>query len=124
METDKKKIFFNTVFWGFILWLFGYVLGIALFPFVPKETLGWYITPFGVSFTLWVLFKKIKRDSFGCYVGLGIFWVIIAVTLDYIFIVKLFKSVDYYKIDVYAYYALTFVLPVVVGWYKKTKGQF
>ena len=122
METNKGKIFLNTVFWGFILWLFGYVLGIVFFAFVPKDAIGWFVLPLGVIFTLWVLFKKIERESFGCYIELGIFWVIIAVVLDYFFIVELFKSTDYYKPDVYVYYILTFVLPVIVGWYKFKKS--
>jgi len=118
METNKGKIFLNTVFWGFVLWLFGYILGIAFFAFVPKDAIGWYILPLGVFFTIWVLFKKIERGSFVCYIGLGIFWVIIAAVLDYLFIVNLFKATDYYKPDVYVYYILTFVLPVAVGWHK------
>lgn len=123
METNKGKIFLNTVFWGFILWLFGYILGIVFFAFVPKDAIGWFVLPLGVIFTLWVLFKKIERESFGCYIGLGIFWVIIAVVLDYFFIVELFKSTDYYKLDVYVYYILTFVLPVIAGWYKFNKSE-
>lgn len=119
---DKKRIFLNTLFWGFILWLFGYMLGFIFFAFIPQETIGWYVMPFGILATLWVLFKKIKRDSFGCYIGLGIFWLIIAIALDYIFLVKLLKPVDgYYKLDVYLYYALTLILPLVVGWLKTNK---
>ena len=119
---NKKQIFVNTISWGFILWLFGYILGIVLFAFVPKDQIGLYITPIAVVFTLWVLIKKIKREQFLCYFGLGLIWTVMAATLDYIFIVKLFKSADYYKPDVYLYYILTFVLPMVVGWYKKSKG--
>lgn len=119
---NKKRIFLNTLFWGFILWLFGYMLGFIFFAIVPQETIGWYIMPFGILAILWVLFKKIKRDSFGCYIGLGIFWLIIAIALDYIFLVKLLKPVDgYYKLDVYIYYALTLTLPVLVGWFKTNK---
>lgn len=118
MAADKKKIFINTVFWGFILWLFGYVLGIIFFSFVPKELIGWYILPFGVIFMLWVLFKKITREERMCYFGLGLIWTIMALVLDYIFLVKLFKTTDYYKLDVYVYYVLTFLLPMAVGWYK------
>lgn len=116
-EVSKVKIFINTLIWGFILWLIGYVLGIIFFAFVPKDLIGWFILPIGVIITLWVLFKKIKRDSFGCYIGLGVFWVIMAMALDYIFIVKLFNSANYYKPDVYLYYFLTFALPGAVGWY-------
>jgi len=57
-----------------------------------------------------------------CYVGLGVIWTIIAVALDYVFIVKMLNSPDYYKLDVYSYYILAFSLPVIVGWYKKIKG--
>ncbi|PIZ99439.1 MAG: hypothetical protein COX77_01475 [Candidatus Komeilibacteria bacterium CG_4_10_14_0_2_um_filter_37_10] len=121
METNKRKIFLNTIFWGFILWLFGYVLGLIFFAFVPPELIGWFILPLGIIATLWVLFKKIQRQSFSCYIGLGIFWAVMAIVLDYIFIIKLFQSTDYYKLDVYLYYVLTFLLPVIVGWYKLKK---
>jgi len=119
----KKQIVINNIFWGFILWLIGYILGIVLFPFVPKEQIGFYILPFGIALTLWVLLKKIKREELMCYIGVGVFWTAIATLLDYLFIVKLFRSTDYYKPDVYLYYALTFLLPILVGWYKKSKGQ-
>jgi hypothetical protein len=122
MTTNKGKILLNTLFWGFILWLFGYVLGIVFFAFVPEEQIGFYILPLGVAFTLWVLLKKIKREEFMCYIGLGVIWTITAVLLDYLFIVKMFQSADYYKPDVYMYYALTLILPIAVGWYKKSKG--
>jgi len=121
METNKGKIFLNTIFWGFIVWLFGYVLGFIFFALVPKSVLGWYIMPFGIAFALWVLLKKIKREKFMCYVGLGVIWMIMAVALDYVFLVKLLKAADYYKLDVYIYYILTFTLPIVVGWYKLKK---
>ncbi|MCU0652959.1 MAG: hypothetical protein MUD10_01745 [Candidatus Pacebacteria bacterium] len=121
METNKGKTFLNTVFWGFFLWFFGYVLGFVFFAFVPKAVIGWYIMPFGVIATLWVLFKKIERESFGCYIGLGVIWTLMAAALDYVFLVKLLGAADYYKLDVYFYYALTFVVPVAVGWYKLSK---
>ena len=116
MEKNKGKIFLNTVFWGFILWLFGYALGFVFFAIVPKDQIGWYILPLGVAFMLWVLFKKIKRDEFMCYIGLGVIWTLMAMALDYIFIVKLLQSAGYYKPDVYVYYALTLLLPIAVGW--------
>ena len=122
METNKVKIFLNTVVWGFALWVFGYVLGFLFFALVPKELIGWYITPFGIAFTLWVLLKKIKREEFMCYIGLGILWTVLAVILDYVFIVKMLNSANYYKLDVYFYYASTLILPIIVGWYKKSKG--
>ena len=118
MEKNKGKIFLNTLMWGFILWLIGYALGMVFFAFVPKDLIGWYILPIGVIITLWVLFKKIKRESFVCYIGLGVIWTILAILLDYIFIVKLLNSASYYKLDVFVYYTLTLLLPILVGWYK------
>ena len=121
VQVNKGKIFLNTVLWGLALWLFGYVLGFVFFAFVPKDVMGWYILPFGILATLWVAYKKISREEFTCYIGLGIFWTIIAVVFDYLFIVKMLNATDYYKLDVYIYYILTFVLPVIVGWYKFKK---
>lgn len=124
METNKGKIFANTLIWGFALWLFGYILGMLFFVAMPKNMIGWAIMPFGIAFTLWVLFKKIKRSEFGCYIGLGIIWTLLAILLDYVFIVKALGSSDYYQFDVYLYYVLTLALPIAVGWYKKSKGEF
>jgi hypothetical protein len=117
-QAGKGKIFLNTLFWGLMLWLFGYVLGMIFFAFVSKDMIGWYILPLGVIFMLWVLLKKIKREEFMCYFGLGLIWTIMAVILDYVFVVKLLKAVGYYKLDVYVYYVFTFILPMVVGWFK------
>lgn len=116
-----NKQFLKDAFgWGFVLWLIGYALGILLFAFVPPSVLGWIIMPIGIIITLWVLFKKVKADSFQYYVLLAIIWTLIAVIFDFLFIVKIFKPTDgYYKPDVYLYYTMTFVLPLIVSWRKK-----
>lgn len=44
----------------------------------------------------------------------GVIWVLIAIVLDYLFIVLLFQA-NYYGPDVFVYYALTFLIPVGVG---------
>jgi len=117
---DKKKVFLNTLKWGFVLWLIGYVLGFVFYAFVPANLIGWAIMPFGVGITLWVLFKKIEREKFQCYFGLAVVWTLMAVILDYFFIVKMLKPADgYYKPDVYLYYMMTFILPIAVGWVKE-----
>ncbi len=117
------KSFLNDSFkWGFILWLIGYVLGIVLFPFLSPSLLGWLIMPIGILVTLWVLRKKVKVSSFQHYFLLAVIWTLIAIIFDYFLLVKLFKPADgYYKFDVYLYYALTFILPVLVGWKKSYK---
>jgi hypothetical protein len=118
----NKQFLKDSVGWGIILWLIGYVLGIILFAFVPPAILGWVIMPIGVIITLWVLFKKVKGGSFGYYLGVATVWTVIAVAFDYFFLVKVFKPAGgYYKPDVYLYYILTFILPVIAGFRKKSK---
>lgn len=88
---------------------------------------------------LWVLFKKVhpvkslpqqgatesqfngvKGDTFQYFLLLAIFWTLIAIVFDYFFLVKALKPADgYYKLDVYLYYGLTFILPLFAGWRKQ-----
>jgi hypothetical protein len=113
-----KKLM-NLFGWGLILWLIGYLLGILFFMFIPAYLIGWEIMPFGILITLWVLFKKIKSSSLSFYLQIGVIWTLIAIFFDYLFIVKMLNPVGgYYKIDVFIYYFLTFILPIVVGWFK------
>ena len=112
----------SALLWGFVLWLVGYVLGIVLFFVVPVAYVGWVIMPVGVLFTVWVLSRKIRLSSRYEYIFLGVVWTAIALVCDYFLLVQVFKPADgYYKLDVYLYYVLTFVLPVLVGWRKGAK---
>jgi hypothetical protein len=55
---------------------------------------------------------------------LAIIWTVIAVVFDYLLIVKAFKPADeYYKLDVYFYYTLTFVIPLAISWWKNAKSN-
>jgi hypothetical protein len=118
----NKQILKETISWGIGLWLIGYILGIILFMMIPPSLIGWVITPIGSVITLWVLFKKIKSNSLNYYLMLAVTWTIIAIVFDYFFLVKVFKPADgYYKLDVYLYYALTFIFPLIVWWIKKIK---
>lgn len=118
----NTRFFRDTFGWGFLLWVFGYILGIILFMLMPASIIGWVITPIATIVTLWVLMKKIESSSLLYYFLISIIWTAIAVIFDYFLIVKAFKPKDgYYKPDVYLYYALTFILPIVVGWYKQQK---
>lgn len=115
----NRKLLKDALGWGIGLWLFGYILGIIFFPFLPNAILGWAIMPLGTAAALWILFKKIKGDSIKYYLLLGIAWTLIAIVFDYLFLVKLLNPADgYYKLDVYLYYLLTFLLPLLVGWRK------
>jgi len=118
---ERIKILKNTIFWGTILWFIGWTMGVMLYKSVPTEMIGWIISPIATLITIWVLFKKIHREKFMCYVGLGVIWTILAIILDYIFNVKLFNIANYYKLDIYIYYALTLILPIIVGLIKFRK---
>jgi hypothetical protein len=112
----NKQFFKDTLGWGFLLWVLGYILGIMLFMVVSTSIIGWIITPIATIITLWVLIKQIKSSSFQYYLVVGIIWTILAIVLDYFLIVRAFKPEDgYYKLDVYLYYALTFFLPIIIG---------
>lgn len=119
-KTKKKQFYIDAFGWGFVLWLIGYLLGMILFFLVPVDMLGWVILPIGTIITLWVLLKKIKGDSFNYYLQLAIVWTLIAIVFDYLFIVKTLNADGYYKLDVYLYYALTFILPLAAYWRKKS----
>lgn len=120
----NKQFYKDALGWGFILWLIGYILGMVLFAVVPVAVLGWIIMPIGTIITFWVLLKKVKADSFQYYLFLAIIWTLIAIVFDYLFIVKMLKPADgYYKLDVYIYYASTFIIPFIVGWRKQFKIQ-
>lgn len=111
-----KQFVQDALGWGFVLWLIGYLLGIVLFPLVPNSIIGWVIMPIGIVLALWILVRKVSAKQFEYYLLLSVVWTLIAVVLDYFFLVKLFKPADgYYKLDVYLYYALTFILPLLVG---------
>jgi len=109
----------STLLWGFTLWFIGYLAGFMLFFVVPKDYIGWIITPFATVLTIWVVIKKIRRPELVCYFGLGLVWIIMTTVLDYIFLVKLLNTGNsYYKPDVFLYYILTFTLPIIVGYWK------
>ena len=109
----KGQLLKDSLGWGFILWLIGYALGIVLFFVFPPLLIGWVILPIGLIITLWVLLKKVEGITLRYYLTLAVIWTAIAVVFDYLFIVKAFKPADgYYKLDVYLYYVLTFVVPL------------
>lgn len=118
----QKQLLKDSLGWGILLWLIGYLLGMVLFFVIPPSLIGWVISPIASVFTIWLLIKKIKGKTFSYYFLLAIVWILLAIILDYLFIVKLLKPTDgYYKLDVYLYYLLTLVLPLIVGWWKTKK---
>ena len=104
---------------GTVLWLIGYLASLVLF-FTPfAGIMGWILialfTPVTVAITWW-WFRQRECLPVRYYAGVGFTWVLIAVVLDYLFIVLLFQT-TYYGFDVFVYYAVTFLIPVGVGLY-------
>jgi hypothetical protein len=119
-----KQLVTDALGWGLILWLIGYALGLLLFFALPVTLIGWAILPVGVIITFWVLFKKIRREDFRYYIMLAVAWTIIAIACDYVFIVVALKPAGgYYKPDVYLYYVLMFVIPLIAGWWKSSAAR-
>jgi uncharacterized membrane protein (DUF485 family) len=109
--------------WGSLLWLFGYALGFVFFPLAPMNLIGWYVMPIGLAFTALVLWKWVRADTLAAGLVIGVTWCVIAVILDYVFIVKLLNPPDgYYKLDVYLYYASAFLMPVLAAALRRKFG--
>ena len=108
----------DTLGLGTGLWLIGYLASLLLFFSPFEDSMGWIITVVFTPVTIaiaWWWFRA--RDlPLTYYLMVGLAWTVIAVVLDYLFIVRLFQA-TYYEIDVFVYYALTFLIPVGVGLY-------
>jgi len=112
----SKQFLKDALSWGFVLWLIGYALGFILFAFVPAFLIGWFIMPIGTVITILIAFKKIKGTTLQYFLAVAAVWTMIAVVFDYFFLVKVLNPAGgYYKLDVYIYYILTFVIPMIAG---------
>jgi len=103
---------------GIALWLIGYLASLLLFFSPFAGIMGWVLlivcTPVTIAVAL--LWFRARDLVLTYYAGVGIAWTVIAVVLDYLFIVLLLHA-TYYGPDVFVYYALTFLIPVGVGLY-------
>jgi hypothetical protein len=113
-----KQILKDTAGLGIVLWLVGYLASLALFVSPYAAIMGWILlvvcTPVTIAVAWW--WFKARDLALSYYAGVGAAWAVIAVVLDYLFIVLLFQA-TYYGFDVFVYYALTFLIPVGVGLY-------
>ena len=108
----------DTVGLGTGFWLIGYFLSLVLFFSSFASIMGWIITavftPVSIVIT-WCWFRA--RDlPLTYFIWVGLIWTVIAIVFDYLFIVQLFQTA-YYSLDVFVYYALTFLIPIGVGLY-------
>jgi hypothetical protein len=112
----KSRIIDIFVF-GILFWLIGFIASMILFPFVPKNFLGWILCIIFTPITCVIAYYRFKNRELKlfCYFMTGVFWALIAIILDYIFLVKLFNIADYYKLDVFVYYTIMFLIPLIIG---------
>ena len=112
-----KQSIKDTAVLGTALWLIGYLASLVLFFTPYAGVMGWILlaifTPVTIVIVLW-WFKKRERLPLQSYAGVGGAWMLIAIVLDYLFIVLLFHA-NYYGTDVFVYYAVTFLIPTGVG---------
>lgn len=115
----------DTAILGTLFWLIGYLASLLLYFLPVPYSIGWVLLVIFTPFTIWVTWWWFKRRGplpLSYYAGVGIVWMLLAIVLDYLFIVKLFNAVEYYVPDVLLYYALMFLIPVGVGIYLERKS--
>jgi hypothetical protein len=116
IESSAKKKFIDTVGTGAVLWAIGYALGMVLFAFVHVAIIGWIIIPIMVPITAYASFWRLKTAKSISYIlVVATAWTVVAVAFDYAFLVSAFNVQNYYDFDVMIYYALTFLLPALIG---------
>jgi hypothetical protein len=113
----NRTMLVDALLFGFLVWLVGYLGGIALYFVFSPDILGWVLfvifTPIIVLLCYWRFGKR--REVISYYVLVAAVWLIIAVVCDYLFLVRFLNPQGYYKLDVYVYYASTFLIPFLVG---------
>jgi len=111
---------------GTSLWLIGYLASLVLFYTPYAGIMGWILIAIFTPVTIviaWWWFGKREPLPLQYYALVGIAWMLIAVLLDYLFIVLLFQA-SYYEPDVVVYYTVTFLIPVGVGLYlNRTRNE-
>jgi hypothetical protein len=115
----------DTLGLGTFFWLIGYLASMVLYFSPFSSSMGWIILVIFTPFTIWVTwwwFRQGDLLTLQYYTSVGFSWTLIAIVLDYLFIVQLFKSATYYAADVYLYYILMFLIPVSIGIYLNRAG--
>jgi hypothetical protein len=126
-QTNRMhQVLRDTVGLGILFWLIGYLASMVLYFSPFSSSMGWIILVIFTPFTVWVTwwwFRQRDPRSLQYYAVVGFSWTLIAMVLDYLFIVLLFKSGTYYAADVFLYYILMFLIPVSVGIFLNRAGS-
>jgi len=117
MERKTKTKLIDTLGLGFVIWLIGYIASILLWGFISHDILGWVIFVIFIPLMAYMPYRRFRsrKETAGYYLLVALAWLLIALVFDYLFIVKLFDAKDYYKLDIFVYYAVTFLAPLLIG---------
>jgi len=112
-----KAMLVDALLLGFLVWLMGYLAGIALYFVLSPDVLGWVLFAIFAPIVIFLCYWRFRnrKEGISYYLLVGAVWLLIAVVADYLFLVKLLNPPAYYKLDVYVYYASTFLIPFLVG---------
>jgi len=122
---DLKTKLVDTLGLGIGFWLIGYIASMILFFIIPGNVLGWILFVIFTPICLYVSYLRFRKrtEDISYYLVIAVIWAVIALILDYIFIVIAFHSQGYYKLDVFVYYATTFIIPLFIGWKYGRNGK-
>jgi hypothetical protein len=120
-----RRVLADTVGVGAVLWAIGYALGIISFAFVPVAMIGWVVIPVMIPVTAFASFTRFRAGEKSVYYILIVSatWTAVATAFDYVFLVSAFDVQTYYDFDVMLYYALTFLIPALIG-FRCRKSRF
>ena len=113
-----EQVLRDTLGMGVLLWLAGYLASMAVyFSSLPYNLWGRVVLVLYIPFAIWATAWYFTGRSLPLwyYAAVGIAWSLAAIVLDYPFIVLRFGAFRYYTPDVYLYYALMFLIPVMIG---------
>ena len=119
----SKRMLIDAPILGFLIWLIGYLAGMVLYFFVPTDVIGWILFAIFTPIVILICYRRFSKrsESISYYAAVSVIWLVIAIVFDYFFLVSLLNATNYYKLDVYVYYACTFLIPFLVGWKVGTK---
>jgi hypothetical protein len=117
MSKMTKTMLVDAPLLGIFVWLIGYVAGIVLYFFLSPDILGWVLFAIFTPIVILLCYKRFgkREESISYYASVAAVWLIVALVFDYLFLVKLLNPPVYYTLDVYVYYASTFLVPLLVG---------
>ncbi len=114
----KKHSLIDTFVYGLVLWVIGFALGMALFPFVDVSIMGWFIMPVVLIVALILAVRMRRRRSaapVSYFIGVGVVWVMVSLILDYLILVQAYNAEGFYDTDIVIYYVGMFLIPIVVS---------